>query len=224
MKKNLYDTDFGDYDFQAELNKNPELAEVKPVGKEKTTKPSETIDELLVEQEIYLRELNESINSGLLSTEAIINKEISTNFYIGRITDNISKACDVIKNILWLNKIAFTKSSYAGVPEGSAFIGQHNKNIIFISERNSIIRYHSRFIELIKEASIEAESDNNSLITHIDDLVFLVDDLVEWEEVVLANMIYGSSATKYMCWYYSMEADAVLSKLQEYKNLLEDNL
>lgn len=34
-KKNLYDTDFGDYDFQAELKKNPELAEVKPVGKEK---------------------------------------------------------------------------------------------------------------------------------------------------------------------------------------------
>ena len=32
-KKNLYDTDFGDYDFQAELKKNPELAEVKPVGK-----------------------------------------------------------------------------------------------------------------------------------------------------------------------------------------------
>ena len=33
MKKNLYDTDFGNYDFQAELKKHPELAEVKPEWK-----------------------------------------------------------------------------------------------------------------------------------------------------------------------------------------------
>lgn len=33
-KVNLYDTDFGNYDFQSELVNNPELSEVKSVGNE----------------------------------------------------------------------------------------------------------------------------------------------------------------------------------------------
>lgn len=32
---NLYETDFGNYDFQKELHNNPELCEVKGIGKEK---------------------------------------------------------------------------------------------------------------------------------------------------------------------------------------------
>lgn len=204
--------------------KNSELSDVKPVGKEKITKPSETIDELLFEQKAYLSELNESISSGLIATGMLMNKEIDIDFYIVKITDIISNACSRIKNILWLNKIAFTKSSYTGVPKDSAFIGKQDKNILFIREIDDMINYHSRFAEKIKEASIGAESDNNSLAMHIDALVYLVDDLLAWEEVVLANMVYGSSATKYMCQYYNMKADAVLSKLKEYKNLLEDNL
>ena len=35
-KANLYDTDFGDYDFQKELHNNSDLCELKGVGKEKT--------------------------------------------------------------------------------------------------------------------------------------------------------------------------------------------
>lgn len=224
MKKNLYDTDFGDYDFQAELNKNPELSEVKPVDRKKTTKPSETIDYMLNEQGSYLRQLNDSIHSGLSATETVMYKEISMNFYIVEITSIISKVCDIIKNILWLNKIAFTKSSYAGVPEDSLFTGQYDKNTIFITEINSMIDYHSWFIETIKAISTKAELDNNSLATHIDGFVYLVNGLLEWEEAVLANMIYSNATTKYMCKYYKINATLVLDKLKEYKNLLEDNL
>ena len=204
--------------------KNPELSEVKPVDKKKTTKPSETIDYMLNEQENYLRELNDSIHRGLSATETIMSKEISMNFYIIEITSIISKVCDMIKNILWLNKIAFTKSSYAGVPEDSSFTVQYDKNTIFITERNSMVNYHSWFVETIKAISTKAESDNNSLATHIDGFTYLVDGLLEWEEAVLANMIYSNDTTKYMCKYYKINATLVLDKLQEYKNLLKDNL
>ena len=154
----------------------------------------------------------------------LINKEIDIDFYIVKITDIISNACSRIKNILWLNKIAFTKSSYAGVPDDSSFTVQYDKNTIFITERNNMVEYHSWFIETIKSISTKAESDNNSLATHIDGFTYLVDGLLEWEEAVLANMIYSNATTKYMCKYYKINATLVLDKLQEYKNLLEDNL
>lgn len=59
---------------------------------------------------------------------------------------------------------------------------------------------------------------------------FTIDSIVKgkpnkvWEEAVLANMIYSNATTKYMCKYYKINATLVLDKLQEYKNLLKDNL
>lgn len=223
-KNNLYDTDFGDYDFQAELKKNPELAEVKPVGKEKVTKPSSIIDEMLTEQEEYLRKLNDSIYNALHSMVMVICEKHNKKIYVVRTSDNISSACDMIKSILTLDKVAFTKNSYAGVPKDSMFTGQYNKNTIFFSNRENMIGYHSRFAEQIKEASTKAESYSNSFAMKLDDLVYIADDLLAWEEVVLANMIYGNATTKYMCAYYNAHVGLILEKLEEYKNLLQDNL
>lgn len=101
-KKNLYNTDFGDYDFQAELKKNPELAEVKPVGKEKVNTSDVRSISMTKYESLYNKNLtSEEFKDGLNTIQHNVEQLAKDNNVYDKLAkdNNISNIFNKLRGI-----------------------------------------------------------------------------------------------------------------------------